>query len=347
MKSLMRLLVLWVVAVSLGLPPAYAEARTEEVASLIKSLQVGRPFNYENLTIVPIYSSSASNREDYITLDEAVNKGYILITELEGGRVPQVKVTNKSDRYVYLLAGEILTGARQNRLVGKDVLLGPHNKEVIVPVYCVEHGRWSGGYEFGSKGIVAAPMFRSYAAAGFDQGRMWDGVAEYSAKVGVSSPTQDLTMAYSDSKVQEECANYVSALEDIPRLEDDAVGVAVIIGGRIATVDIFGNAQLFADLWPKLLRSYAMGAIAEDYDYGEKTKDSQQEVRAVLRQLHERGYERKEGIALGQELSLSTDEITSAALVYNGWVIHLSAFPNKGERGPVMPKGHRIPVLFD
>ncbi|MFH1406643.1 MAG: DUF6569 family protein [Candidatus Omnitrophota bacterium] len=352
MKHFTKQLMTGCLAVSLvfGCMPAHAEKTGgNEVAGLIKGLELGKPFTYKNLTIVPIYSKKVAYRENYLTLDEAVKNGSVLITELEGGRVPQVKVINKSGSYVFMMAGEILTGARQNRLVGKDVLLPPYSKEVVVPVYCVERGRWHGkSYEFSSTGIAAAPMFRKNAAEKASQGAIWDNVANYSMALGVSSETGDLSAAYSDTTVEERAKCYIGAMEQaIPRLEKDAIGVAVAIGGKIVTIDVFENPRLFGKLWPKLLRSYAMGAIAECYGE-EDIQIAQDEVKNILNQLYGGRYERKPGIAAGEDLSLATDTLTSSALAYKSGVVHLSAFPDGGGTGrrPVIDDNERIPVLY-
>lgn len=346
MKNLTKVFLVLLLAVNLVCPPVYAQARTEEVSSLIRDLELGEPFNYENLTIVPIYSKHASTKNEYTTLDEAVKNGDILINEIEGGRVPQVKVTNKSGRYIFLMTGEILTGARQSRLVGKDVLLGPWNKEVVVPVYCVEHGRWdSGSYEFRTEEMAAAPVFRKNAVARKSQQEMWDGVAEFSRSLNVASSTQNLGAAYYDADVRGRTDKYVEALSDIPRLDEDAVGVAVAIGRTIVTVDIFGNAGMFADLWPKLLRSYAMGALAQYYYGPEEGRITREEVQRILNRVYGAAYERRNGIALGQELSATIPDAISSALAYRGAVVHLSIFPDQGANVKVFGRD-RIPVIY-
>lgn len=350
MKNLTKVFLVLLLAVSLALPlgnlQVYAlQTKGDEVSSFIKNLELGKPFRYENLTIIPIYYKQVSEKKDYITLDEAVKNGDILITEVEGGRVPQVKVTNKSEHKIFLLSGEIITGARQNRLVGKDVLLGPYNKEVLVPVYCVEHGRWDeGGYEFSSGEIAAPPVFRKSAASSESQQAMWDSVAEYSIALDVSSSTGNLGATYSDSRTKAKVNKYMNALKEIPRLGNDAVGVAVAVGGKIVSIDMFGNGRLFSDLWPKLLNSYAMAAIA-DYDREDGGKITQDEVREILKQLYKLEYDRSEGLALGEELFASTDEITSSGLSYKENVVHLCAFPNKDGKKHIIEGGDRIPVI--
>ena len=175
---------------------------------------------------------------------------------------------------------------------------------------------------------------------------MWSGIATYAAKVNVYSETGDLACAYQDASVSEKAGGYVSALQEaIPHLDEDAVGVAVIVGNRLITIDIFENPGLFSKLWPKLLRSYAMEAIAYDF----KTQDTdnvQDQVRKILGKLYQKRYERRDGIALGTELSITTDDVTSAGLAYKGSVVHFAAFPSDGSREPVIDKG-RVPVIVD
>ena len=113
------------------------------VPALIHSLEVGRPVAYRSLTIVPIYRVDRTKSRNFVFLEEAVKNGWIEIAEIEGGRVPQVKISNLSSRTIFLLGGEILTGAKQDRILASDVLLAPGTRNLVAPVYCVEHGRWT------------------------------------------------------------------------------------------------------------------------------------------------------------------------------------------------------------
>ena len=50
---------------------------------------------------------SAGDGHDYATLDEALEKQMLDISEVDaGGRVPTLKLVNKSERMVFLMAGE-------------------------------------------------------------------------------------------------------------------------------------------------------------------------------------------------------------------------------------------------
>src|SRR3954466_641475 len=54
----------------------------------------------------------------YSTLDDALAAETLEVTEVsDGGSVPTLKVINKADAMVFLMAGEQLVGAKQNRVL--------------------------------------------------------------------------------------------------------------------------------------------------------------------------------------------------------------------------------------
>lgn len=131
-----------------------------------------------------------SGDPDYLTLEEALREEAVVITELsEGGYVPELKLINQSESKVLILDGEELKGAKQNRIVNATFLIGPR-MEAIIPVSCVEAGRWSyrsRNFDSGekimhfslrredqkevSKSLREQKTFRS------NQGMIWDGLA--------------------------------------------------------------------------------------------------------------------------------------------------------------------------
>src|SRR5262245_49563303 len=60
----------------------------------------------------------------YRTLDEALAAGDLEVTEIsEAGSVPTLKVTNKGEELVFLMAGEQLVGAKQNRVLNASIMV--------------------------------------------------------------------------------------------------------------------------------------------------------------------------------------------------------------------------------
>jgi hypothetical protein len=164
----------------------------EKIQDLIETLEVGEPVYYDNLTIVPVYTTHVKDRSRYTTLDEALDKRWLEITEVDGGRVPQVRLRNRSDKYIFVMGGEILTGCRQDRIVGRDLMIRPHSKNVIVPVYCVEQGRWNyESEEFYSKKNLGTYDLRAEGqkCAGGAQDNIWGHVRSMCDRIGVPSAT--------------------------------------------------------------------------------------------------------------------------------------------------------------
>jgi hypothetical protein len=319
-------------------------AADAEIRDLIEILSVGEPMYYKSLTIVPVYSSDIEDHSHYTTLDEALDRGWLKIEEVTGGRVPQVKLTNRSDKYIYIMGGEILTGCRQDRIVGRDVLIRPKRKNVIVPVYCVERDRWS--YEtdeFYSKKNLGTSRLRAESQKAMDgaQGKIWAEIRGMCERIGLSSGTTRYQETYDSDRVRRQICDFEAKMGHVPRLYPDAVGVVVGVGGEITSVDVFANPSLFRRLWPKLLKSSALAA-ADCGPYGSITVE---DAVTFLRVLHTKRYTKKPAIDLGHELARADGEVNVNALVYHDAVVHLAGFPEVGIRFDSGDSERRIRVM--
>ena len=80
------------------------------------------------------------------------------------GSVGQVEVTNDSRYYLYILDGEAISGAKQNRIAERSVIIAPYSS-TIVPVNCVERGRWNyNSQNFSKSEFVLHPKARDEKA---------------------------------------------------------------------------------------------------------------------------------------------------------------------------------------
>ena len=206
----------------------------------------------------------------YLTLDEALEGKTLEVTELdEGGSVPELRVTNKGDMLVFLMAGEQLVGAKQNRVFNASMMV-PAKSETVVPVSCVERGRW--GYrsrKFGSGGSSSHPKLRremnrqaydTYRKRGYpgsDQGRVWSEVDRKLRAMGSKSPSDALQQTYDDRR-----AKLDDAVAEL-RLPEDCCGAAFVFGGRVAGVELFDKPATLAKVLPKLVSAYALDAEEE------------------------------------------------------------------------------------
>src|SRR5262249_17722368 len=123
------------------------------------------PVSFANLTVFPIVSDRAQGPDDFITLDEGLRSRKVTVSELgangrtrvlhsrrysgDNAEVNRLALTNYSGKKLILIAGEMVIGGKQDRIVGHDCIIEATGKPVPIDVFCVEHGRWSGSENFG------------------------------------------------------------------------------------------------------------------------------------------------------------------------------------------------------
>ncbi len=343
--ALLGILAFFLTMTAFGPLPAAPAQGDNPVSTMVSVLEVGKPVSHRGLTIIPVYTRKVFSRADYVTLEEALKMKWVEVSEVEGGRVPQVKISNLSKNVLFLMGGEILTGARQDRILAQDVLLAPGTKNLLVPVYCVEQGRWTHtSQSFTSKSNLGTYKLRAKAAeqAPAAQSEIWGEVQAQNSRLNVASGTS----AYQDAYDKEENKTAISGIErkmrDELRLADDTVGVVIGLGGRIIGLDIFANAALFKKQWPKILRSSALSALQDD----SSRQVGQKDAADFLKSLTGKDYRRKPALDLGYELESSDSASVVKSLVYPEAVLHLSGFPQEdAPRKIIDTPDQRLPVI--
>jgi hypothetical protein len=295
-------------------------------AKLKQGWRLGTPVKHENLTIFPVLTDEPANTDEFITLDAGIRSGKVKVTEMsaastrtrriplrqnaqsnqaaqqevfvqsEGAEVNRVQVINNSGKTLVLIAGEIILGGKQDRIVGHDCIVASTNAPVPIDVFCVEHGRWqasssgrgnhtsvtsgagaSAGAAFEpAKEVMAAPKVRANAQATKSQSEVWSEVAEKVSKNHVSTSTGTLNSVYDNKRVSAKLTAYQSAIKT--RFADKTiVGAVVAINGRVVSADVFASPQLFQAYQAKLLKSYALEAISADKTAHQEVKVSDAE----------------------------------------------------------------------
>ena len=346
-----RISILAMVSAAVLMPPiwnggaVWSQQGTDPVQALVRVLEVGKPVAHGNLTIVPVYARRTMDRTPYVTLEDALKSGTLEITEVDGGRVPQVKISNLSRNTLFLMAGEILTGGKQDRILAQDVLLAPGTRNLLVPVYCVEQGRWAiQSATFGSKENLGTYRLRAKAAerAPAAQSQIWDEVQAQNRTLGVASGTSAYQAAFDKEENKAAIGEIEKKMKDGLKLDEDTVGVVIGLGGRVIGADIFANAHLFKKQWPKILKSSALTSLHEKVR-GELSREAAADF---LKSFSGRGYARKPALDLGYELESGGGTALAKALVYREAVIHLAGFPQEPDRLKVidLPE-NRMPVI--
>ena len=265
---------------------------------LTSGYKVLDPIRQGNLTVFPVVAATSHDTREFLTLDEGVRSGEVVVTESgnvqplmrrrgipiprDGAQVNQLVLVNNSKRPLILLAGEIVTGGKQDRVIGKDRIVPAESDPIDLSVFCVEPGRWTGASaKFGSMGYaMAQPAIRAKAMADKDQSKVWEQVrkqqAEMSSNLEVSgglpaaAPVR-ATTSYARVMDNPAVKQQVDAVAEpiqhsyqsvIHELRDrNAVGVVVAVNGEIIWADIFASTSLLEKYWPKLVRSYAAEAV--------------------------------------------------------------------------------------
>jgi hypothetical protein len=237
--------------------------------SFTSRLSLGTPQQFRNLVVVPLLDPAASPA-GWLTLGQALGRGLAEVSEIsEQGSVPHLKLLNRAREPLFLLDGEELVGAKQNRILNLSVL-APAEAALDIPVSCVEQGRWSWRtrhFEDSERVIFSklrarnsASVTNSWESTGEvsgDQLGVWQGVALKLARLSVDSHTSAASDIY--EKYAAELDGFVAAT----RAQSDQVGAAFLVDGRLAGFDLFGGPDLLRDLLPRLVRSYALDAIEQ------------------------------------------------------------------------------------
>ncbi len=298
-------------------PPSLSPSATRLEASLSATSGDGvegswrllDPVTYQNISIFPVVSALSQDTSAFLTLEEGLSSGQVIVREQgaegmnrsrdggpvyvpqqsTGASVNQLVLINQSKRPLLLLAGELVSGGKQDRVIGKDRIVPVGAPPLPLDVFCVEHGRWTGASQFAAANTIVHPSVREQAVVNQNQVEVWSAVRNgttakargAAAAAPPSISTQSLEMAISGNgrteayeKIYDSRALGVSIDDFVAELQrrfahetsglkgERVVGVIVAYGGEIAWSDIFASGELFNHYWPKLLRSYTVEALA-------------------------------------------------------------------------------------
>lgn len=300
----------------------------EAIENYLNNITIGDAVESGALKVFPLLANVKRQRKQYVTLDEAFKKGWLTINELKSESVNTVRIQNKGERPVLIMAGEIIKGAKQDRTLQKDILLPAGGAWTKVPVFCVERGRWhyNGSSKFESASTVVPNSVRKEAMIKESQGAVWSKISSFQKNAGVSSPTETVMDVYKDEKIKEKIDKSITKeLEQLPEIYGNIVGAVVTSGNEIICLDTFANNELHKKLWAKLIKSYVLDANS-DNENTVGTKDVEQFINIIKNT--KKTKEKTNG--LGKIYKLNSPSGKGSALVDDGSsVVHISFFVGK------------------
>ena len=274
---------------------------------------------YENVTLFPVVTSSRIDTSGFLTLDQGLASGDVVVREMgnmilrrtpdgrpapmSGGsdEVNRLVLVNRGKKPLLLIAGELVSGGKQDRIIAKDRIVAPGGEPLPLDVFCVEHGRWAGSVQFNASKVIVHPSVREQAVVVQSQVKVWESVREgtmasaggvaggvvggvvggrpeappptISARVvgGVMetvAPTESYAKVYRESRIGRSVDAFADELDRRFRRAlgtgkaGRLVGVVVAYGGEVAWSDVFASNELLEQYWSKLLRSYVTEALA-------------------------------------------------------------------------------------
>jgi hypothetical protein len=324
-KLFVTVIALLVVTAALCLKLRLVRAGQEFSDSGLKVLE---PIRNGSLTVFPVVASKSYPTGEFLTLDEGLRSGDVVVTEYgnvrglirrhntspiqhDSAEVNRLVLINNSKRPLLLLAGEIVAGGKQDRVIGKDRIVPPESDPVDLSVFCVEPGRWvatsanfgtsgatygsaAGGAAVGSSNanastLMVQPSVRAKAMGDKDQAQVWAEVRKEQRAITVEaapSPaaadriasTSSYAVVMENKDVKQEVDKIAKPIEQnyqslIQQLRDrQAVGVVVAVNGHVIWSDVFASTELLEKYWPKLVRSYASEAIVTQTKGGKATR---------------------------------------------------------------------------
>jgi len=229
--------------------------------ALAAEQMVGDPLTCANLSIYPVRSSVSAEVIDYITLDEALAEDLIDITEKDQAEVARVYVTSRAELPIYLMAGEVILGGKQDRVVAKDTIVPVGAVKHAVRVFCVEPSRWDDEtISFKSSGLAVSTRVRKAAQWDGDQAHVWDEVGASNDAAGVTPATGAYRVGATESRVANAAQVYVDEIASRLQGIEDAVGMVVVVDGEVVSADVYQSPELFQKLQGKLLQAHAREA---------------------------------------------------------------------------------------
>lgn len=301
------------VAAALGMlliPRAGTVSAAGGPAEASGSYRVLAPIESGHLLLFPVVRASgkAGAGIPFLTLDEGLKNGSVEVTEagkvrglvrnrdrgpaifpdrFRGDQVNTLVLVNNSNKPLLLLAGEIVTGGKQDRVIAKDRIVPSGSDPIDLSVFCIEPGRWvESSPVFGASakapfgGFMVQPRVREQAMVSKDQQQVWDSVHGSIGAIAVAGAPSGspmiaapppVTTSYAKAmqsdeiknKVDDAAAPLMQSREAIMSQlrKEGAVGVVVAVRGEIVWADLFSSTDLLSRYWTKLVRSYAAESL--------------------------------------------------------------------------------------
>jgi hypothetical protein len=298
----------------------------EAVGGWVAALQLGRTMRIGALDIAPLVTSRPAVAPDLLAY-QALADGRLEVVEKGAGDVNLLLARSTAAVPVVILEGDMLIGAKQNRLVAHTVVVGPGTR-VEIPVGCMERGRWDarpGGFAAGV-GVAEARMRRDLKMdvmasrrhghrGSVDQSRLWDQVSHELTSCRVQSETSDYNVVAQRNERDR------APLHDV-RPDPGQVGLIAMHEGDLVAMEVVGHPVTWEGLYGRVLSSLAPEVV--DRPRGRRRRGSGEWMGAI-RDAALRLTDRP-AVGIGRDVELVTRHLIGSGVWVGDRMAHLSVY---------------------
>ncbi|MFA6290680.1 MAG: HIRAN domain-containing protein [Victivallales bacterium] len=307
----------------------------DKLREFFKNIKIGQAISNEDVTVVPLFGKVDEDCK-YMGCGDALDRELLKVQEVsESGAVSTLTATNRGEKPVFIISGQGLKGAKQDRIVNISIIIDIKTS-INVPVSCVEAHRWNYSKDnVFRKSNVAAPKVRfslhrsvnenvkahkNYCS---NQGEIWDTVDKVAEGTGVKSATACLNDVYD---------KYEKRLKDFSdkiKYPDKACGLAVFNGPKLVSLDYFGYPELMKSSWNDIVRSVALGAMDSMNKPAVKkqgTLKADQEIKKFLDGIIDKAVQPEKSPGKGLYVRSQSKNHEAGLLIDEEKLVHLSAY---------------------
>lgn len=285
-----------------------------------------------NITIAQIKYDS-KEVENIISLESAFKSNSVTITEIKEQQVNAVELNNLSNSYIFILDGDIIKGAKQNRVINTSILVAPKSK-AIIPVSCIEEGRWDDTDDnFNYSTHIAHNSIRydklkqinnknkkefNFRAS---QQTVWNNVEENIHCLVAESPTKSHTDMFEKFNVDlESMTNHFD-------IHNDSNGILIFVNNKLISCEIFNSKKLYSDYFNKILISAAMEAkIKNNIKVTDKIdlQKAKMKLKNIFKEYQDNidNVKSNKAVCEGNEMRLNSNDRCYYGLMFSNEAIH-------------------------
>jgi hypothetical protein len=303
-------------------------------ASLGELINLSEALATQKIRILEMGETDSQRQPDVVFNPHSMNGGSILPLNVEpnsaagrayaeGATVNTLTIENLSNDTVYIMAGDVVQGGRQDRVIAEDIIAMPNSGKVAIPVFCVEPSRWN--YRNKPAGTQKKDEDQVFAFTGYfnvasnsirhtvkhqkNQSEVWAKVGDMRTRHNVAGSTSTYGDLASSKSYNKRSQAYLDGLEGVFENSENVVGCLVVSGDQVLGCDIFGTSSLFKKQYKALIHAYVSEAIT----YGKKIQLSEEEVEDYFKASYEKYFSNQDK---EKELELK--------FVHDGKIVHFT-----------------------